>query len=150
MEAYISNVEVIMIAKLILAAAFGAIIGFQRERDKKSAGLKTRTLVCLGAAFLTIISIYLAGEFSNVDTSRIISAVVMGIGFIGGGAIMQDSSGVKGVTTAASIWAVAAIGIAVGSGMYIVASAATIMTFIVLHTFSAFERRYFPSNKKRK
>lgn len=99
--------------RLLLAAVLGAAIGYQREKAHKPAGLRTHMLICLGSALFTPISEF--GFGSAVDTSRIASGVVTGIGFLGAGAIIRNREGiVVGLTTAASIWVVAAVGLAAG------------------------------------
>ena len=97
--------EVEMVLRLVLATVLGAIIGFQRERSGKEAGLRTHMLICVGAALFTVVSIY---GFAGSDPSRIAAGVVTGIGFIGAGVILHRTGGtVIGLTTAATIWAVA-------------------------------------------
>ena len=124
-------VELEMSLRLLLAAALGAIIGFQRERAGKPAGLRTHTLICIGAALFTVASIYGFGPGS--ETARVAAGVVAGIGFLGAGAIIRSSGeAVHGLTTAASIWAVAAIGLAAGAGLYIVSGVVTVLVMIVL------------------
>ena len=124
-------IEVEMVLRLLLAAALGAAIGYQRERAKKSAGLRTHTLICLGAALFTVASIYGFGNTS--DVSRVAAGVVAGIGFIGAGAIIHGGEGiVGGLTTAATIWAVAGIGLAAGAGLYPVALVTTALVAIIL------------------
>lgn len=116
-----------------MAAALGAGIGFQRERAGKAAGIRTHTLVSSGAALFTLVSIY---GFSGaaVDISRVAAGVVVGMGFIGAGVIFRGLSGegIAGLTTAASMWATAAIGLAVGTGMYLISVIATAVTVGVL------------------
>jgi len=122
-----------MISRFLLAAALGAGIGFQRERAGKAAGIRTHILVCSGAALFTLVSIYgFAG--TAVDISRVAAGVVAGIGFIGAGVIFRGMSGggVAGLTTAASMWAAAAIGLAAGTGMYLLAVIAAAVTVGVL------------------
>ncbi|MDP3730995.1 MAG: MgtC/SapB family protein [bacterium] len=102
--------------RILIAAALGAAIGFERERSRKSAGLRTNALVAMGAALLTVISLSFGGP--GADPSRIISNIIVGIGFIGGGAILREGGRVTGITTAATLWVVAAIGITVGMGFY--------------------------------
>jgi len=118
--------------RLLLAAVLGGIIGFQRERAKKPAGLRTHILICLGSALFTVVSVL--GFTGSVDPSRIAAGVVTGIGFIGAGVIFRGMRGdkVMGITTAASIWVTAAIGIAAGVGLYIIASATALVTLAVL------------------
>jgi putative Mg2+ transporter-C (MgtC) family protein len=123
--------ELEMVLRLLLAAALGAAIGYQRERAKKPAGLRTHILIATGAALFTIASTY--GFGVEADTSRIAAGVVAGIGFIGAGAIIRREGGiVEGLTTAATIWAVAAIGLAAGAGLYIVSVVTAAVVSIVL------------------
>ena len=126
------NTYVDIILRLLLAAALGAGIGFQRERANKPAGLRTHCLICLGAALFTVVSIYGFGEGS--DPSRVAAAVATGIGFIGAGVIFRGmgSTHVVGLTTAASVWVTAAIGLAAGVGMYLIASIIAVITVLVL------------------
>jgi putative Mg2+ transporter-C (MgtC) family protein len=122
-----------MISRFLLAAALGAGIGYQRERAGKAAGIRTHILVSSGAALFTLVSIY---GFSGaaVDISRVAAGVVVGIGFIGAGVIFRGlrGEGVAGLTTAASMWATAAIGLAAGTGMYLLSVIATAVTVGVL------------------
>jgi putative Mg2+ transporter-C (MgtC) family protein len=121
------------ILRFLLAAALGAGIGYQRERAGKAAGLRTHILVSSGAALFTLASIY---GFSGavVDISRVAAGVVVGIGFIGAGVILrgQREKEVAGLTTAATIWTTAAIGLAAGTGMYLISVIATAVTVGVL------------------
>jgi putative Mg2+ transporter-C (MgtC) family protein len=121
-----------IILRLLLAAALGAGIGYQRERSDKPAGLRTHALICLGSALFTVVSIF--GFADGVDTSRVAAAVVTGIGFIGAGVIFRGMQGdhVAGLTTAASIWITAAIGLAAGVGMYLIAFIIAVITVVVL------------------
>jgi putative Mg2+ transporter-C (MgtC) family protein len=125
------STEIVMILRLLLAAALGAIIGYQRERAGKPAGLRTHILICVGAALFTVVSAY--GFGMTADPSRIAAGIVAGIGFIGAGAIIRREGGiVEGLTTAATIWAVAAIGLTAGAGLYIVSAVTTAVVSIVL------------------
>ena len=121
------------ILRFLLAVALGAGIGYQRERAGKIAGMRTHILVSSGAALFTLVSIY---GFSGavVDISRVAAGVVVGIGFIGAGVILrgQREEEVAGLTTAATIWITAAIGLAAGAGMYLVSVIATVVTVGVL------------------
>ena len=120
-----------MILRLLLATALGTIIGYQRERAKKPAGLRTHVLICLGAALFTIVSIYGFGVAS--DPARVAAGVVVGIGFIGAGVILhREGEIVAGLTTAATIWAVAGIGLAAGAGLYLISVVATVLVLAVL------------------
>ncbi|HUV76339.1 MAG TPA: MgtC/SapB family protein [Dehalococcoidales bacterium] len=122
--------EVEVVLRLLLAAALGAIIGYQRERADKPAGLRTHILICVGAALFTVVSIY---GFDTDDAARVASGVVAGIGFLGAGAILRSGEGiVGGLTTAATIWAVAGIGLAAGAGLYVVSAVATAIVLVVL------------------
>lgn len=122
-----------MVLRFLLAVALGAGIGFQRERAGKAAGVRTHILVSAGAALFTLASIY--GFGGAVDISRVAAGVVVGIGFIGAGVILrgQREAEVAGLTTAATIWVTAAIGLAAGAGMYLISVIATaIITGILL------------------
>ena len=124
------GIELEMILRLLLASALGAIIGYQRERAGKLAGLRTHVLICVGAALFTVTSIY---GFGADDTARVAAGVVAGIGFLGAGAIIRGGEGiVAGLTTAATIWAVAAIGLAAGAGLYLVSAVTAAILLIVL------------------
>ena len=112
---------------LILALAFGGVIGFERERSHRPAGLRTHMLVCLGTCLFTIIS-----ETFVIDPSRIAAGVVAGIGFIGAGVIWVEKDKIQGVTTASSLWVNAAIGLTIGVGDYILAAVVTVFAFVVL------------------
>jgi putative Mg2+ transporter-C (MgtC) family protein len=122
-----------MTLRFLLAAGLGAGIGYQRERAGKAAGIRTHILVSSGAALFTLVSIY---GFSGavVDISRVAAGVVVGIGFIGAGVILrgQREKEVAGLTTAATIWITAAIGLAAGTGMYLISVIATVVTVGVL------------------
>ena len=122
--------EVEAVLRLLLATALGAIIGYQRERANKPAGLRTHILICVGAALFTVASIY---GFGTDDAARVAAGVVAGIGFLGAGAILRSGEGiVAGLTTAATIWAVAGIGLAAGAGLYLVSAVSTVIVLIVL------------------
>jgi putative Mg2+ transporter-C (MgtC) family protein len=119
-----------LLLRLALAAALGAAIGVERELREREAGLRTHTLVSLGAALFTIAGAYGFGDFhGSFDPTRIAAQVVTGIGFLGAGAIIRQGLAVRGLTTAATLWVVAAIGLTAGAGYY---AAAAITTAIVL------------------
>lgn len=122
-----------MILRFFLATALGAGIGYQRERAGKTAGLRTHMLVSSGAALFTLASIYGFSD-ATADISRVAAAVVVGVGFIGGGVILRGAHGdeVAGLTTAATIWVTAAIGLAAGAGMYLISVLATAVIVGVL------------------
>lgn len=124
-------VELEMALRLLLAAALGAAIGYQRERTGKPAGLRTHVLICLGAALFTVASSY--GFGAATDPARVAAGIVTGIGFLGAGAIIRSGEGiVVGLTTAATIWVVAAIGLAAGAGLYLISAVTTAIALIVL------------------
>jgi putative Mg2+ transporter-C (MgtC) family protein len=119
-----------MMLRLLLSVVLGGVIGFERERAKKAAGLRTHILICLGACLFTVVSIYGFGG----DIARVAAGVVTGIGFIGAGAIIRGGREgiIAGLTTAATIWSVAGIGLAAGAGLYLVAVVATLLILLVL------------------
>ncbi|HET8852837.1 MAG TPA: MgtC/SapB family protein [Ktedonobacteraceae bacterium] len=131
----ISFLEILL--RLGLALILGAIIGLERESTEHTAGMRTQALVALGSALFTIISAFGFTSFLGVphiqiDPTRIASYIVAGIGFLGAGSIFRDQDRVRGLTTAASVWLVAAVGMACGAGFLLVAVTATIMALIVL------------------
>ena len=125
-----SNPEQEMVIRIVIAAFLGAVIGYERARAKKPAGIRTHLLVCMGAALFTAISIW--GFVGNADPSRIAAGVVVGVGFLGAGTILRQERGVAGLTTAATIWAVAAVGVAIGAGLYVVGAVAAVMVPLAL------------------
>ena len=124
-----------LIIRLVVACLLAFVIGLDREYRAKDAGLKTHFLVSLGSALFMIISRYGFDNSTQVDFSRVAAQVVSGIGFIGAGTIIFQKQIVRGLTTAASLWSVSAIGMAAGAGMYAVAVAATLLTLIGLEAF---------------
>jgi putative Mg2+ transporter-C (MgtC) family protein len=131
--------------RLALAAGLGAAVGIERELRQKPAGLRTNILIALGAALFTIVSIELAQRYAGGTPDRVAAQVVTGIGFLGGGAILRSGTSVRGMTTAATIWVNAAIGMAAGTGAYAIATATTFLTLVVLALLppieTYFERR---------
>ncbi len=141
----VSMVDFPSVDKLLIATLLGAIVGFERERSGKVAGMRTHALVSLGAALLTLISVSGYEMFPSVNGVRgfdyhLIANIVVGIGFIGAGAILKKENRVAGTTTAASLWVVAAIGIASGFGLYKQAVTTTIIAYIILTLFWLFEK----------
>jgi len=118
------------IISIVLAVILGAAIGLEREISGKAAGLRTNVLICLGAAAFTIISKRMAGGDDSL--TRIAAQIVTGVGFLGAGAIIQDRGGVHGLTTAATIWFVASLGMACGAGLYLLAVVLTFLAIFVL------------------
>lgn len=142
--------EAEMLLRLVLAVILSGIIGMEREALNKSAGFRTHILVGIGACLMMIISLSmpfirmpgdLAATGSNCDPARIAAQVVSGIGFLGAGAIMSSGGKVRGLTTAASLWAVAGIGLCVGAGLYITSAGAAVLTFATLSLFARVEDR---------
>ena len=135
------------IVKLILATLLGSLIGFEREYHGRPTGLRTHILVCIGATVLTISGLSIAAVFSNgIDSSgeeisRIVAGIVTGIGFLGAGAIIRTSDLIRGLTTAACIWFVAAIGIVIGIGQYFLAISSTGIALFVLILLPLIENR---------
>lgn len=123
---YIANPLIVL--QIFTAALLGAIIGLEREHIHKPAGLRTHMLVCIGSALITLISV---NKFPD-DPARLASQIIVGIGFIGAGTIFKMENKVEGLTTAASLWTVAAVGIAVGVGFYFEALITTSIIFIIL------------------
>ncbi|MDQ2853842.1 MAG: MgtC/SapB family protein [Chloroflexota bacterium] len=125
------NQELQLAGRLTAGLVLGAVIGFERELHRQPAGFRTHALVALGSAMFTIISAYGFGG-STVDPTRIAAQIVSGIGFIGAGTILQHRGNIRGLTTAASLWAVAAIGMAAGAGMLALALVGTLLILVVL------------------
>ena len=140
-----------LILRLLLAAALGSAIGIERERLLWAAGLRTHMLVCVGACLVMIVSAYgftaVLGPRIVLDPSRMAAQVVSGIGFLGAGSIILRNEVVKGLTTAASLWAVAAVGLAVGGGLYFAAAATTVILLIILAGIKPLEERFRDSRQ---
>ena len=144
----ISQSEIML--RLFAAILFGGLIGLERESHKRPAGFRTHILVCVGSALIMIISQYAFLEFSGklgYDPGRIAAQVISGIGFLGAGTILREGSSVKGLTTAASLWVVAGIGLAVGTGFYVPGAVTTGLVVVVLVVFDRFERRFILSKR---
>ena len=125
--------------RLVVALLLGAVIGWERELQRMPAGFRTHALVSLGSAIFTIVSAYaFTGPLS--DPTRIAAQVVSGVGFLGGGAILHYGGTVRGLTTAASLWAVAAVGMAAGAGLFIVATVSAVLVIVALEVFQRIER----------
>lgn len=137
------------VLRLGLAAVVGGLVGLEREMRRQSAGLRTHILICLGAALLTLLSIWMAQTLGNglSDPTRIAAQIVSGIGFLGAGAIMKIGNNTKGLTTAASIWGVAALGMAIGAGMWVPALVALVLILVALTLLEPVERHFFPAER---
>lgn len=134
-----------IIFKLTLACILGGLIGLERESLNRPAGFRTYTLVCVGSALAMVVSIDMYFQYYrtvNADPGRIAAQVVSGIGFLGAGTIMKEGATVRGLTTAAGLWVVACIGLAVGAGMYVPAIVTTILILFVLIYFIKFEQQF--------
>ena len=130
-KVHITDYEIAL--RLLLACVFGGIVGFQRERHDSPAGFRTYILVSLGSALIMVLSMYGFSDFTSTgDPARLAAQVVSGIGFLGAGTILRDGVSVKGLTTAASLWVVSAIGLAAGAGFYYSAFLVTGLVFITL------------------
>lgn len=138
-----------VLGRLLLAVALGAAIGLERELSGKPAGLRTNILICVGAELFTELSVlvatgFLVHDLMRGDPGRIASHIVEGIGFIGAGTILVAGGNVLGLTTAATLWVVAAIGMGVGLHLYVQAVGATVLVVLVLFVLGRFERRVLP------
>jgi putative Mg2+ transporter-C (MgtC) family protein len=142
-----------MILRLVVAAVLGGLVGLERERLEWAAGMRTHALVSLGSALFMVVSIFGFSDVLNeqhviLDPSRVAAQVASGIGFIGAGTIIFRREIVKGLTTAASIWAVAAVGLAVGGGMFLAAGSATLLALALLVLARPVKQRLFPNRKE--
>jgi putative Mg2+ transporter-C (MgtC) family protein len=133
----------VLVLRVLLAVVLGSALGIEREIDNQPAGFRTHILICLGAALFGLISVHAFAPFEasrnstnvQIDVTRVASQVVVGVGFLGGGAILKYGASVRGLTTAASMWVAAAVGLAVGVGYYWAAVAVTVATLIALVVF---------------
>ena len=141
-----------VLIRLVAAAALGGVVGLERELDEKSAGLRTHVLVCVGSTLFTLVSAYGFHDFLvsgsaivRTDPSRIAAQIVTGIGFLGAGVIFRQGGSVRGLTTAASLWIVAAIGMASGAGFWAGAVVATVVALVALRILELVKRRALPT-----
>jgi putative Mg2+ transporter-C (MgtC) family protein len=128
------------VKRLLMACGMGAVIGLEREWRHKDSGLRTNILICMGSALFTIMSVVIAGDTSP-NRGQIASNIVQGIGFLGAGLILHTKNRVLGLTSATTVWVVAAIGIACGAGLYIVAALSTVIVFVALQFVGVLEGR---------
>lgn len=131
------------VGRVLLAVAVGGIVGLEREVDSQPAGFRTHVLVSLGAALFTVAGLKVVGA----DPARVAAQVASGIGFLGAGAILRDAGRVRGLTTAASLWVTAALGLAAGLGAYVATVTAAVITIIVLVVLKRIERTVFPRRR---
>jgi putative Mg2+ transporter-C (MgtC) family protein len=143
----------LIVRRLLLSALLGGLIGLERESKQHAAGLRTHILVAVGATLITIASMYgfsevlgVYGVASSRDPARVAAQIVSGIGFLGAGTILREGSTIKGLTTAASLWVVAGIGLAVGAGLDMAAATTTVIVVIALVVLNKFEKRFFFAN----
>lgn len=143
----IADLEIIL--RLGIAAALGMLVGFERERQNQPAGLRTHTILAIGACLAMTISINLAFQFVKQgyqgDPARLAAQVVSGIGFLGAGAILRYGTSVKGLTTATSLWTIAIVGLSVGAGHYVAGLATTAMLLIILVVLNVLEKKWIHS-----
>ncbi len=134
---------------MLVSTVLGTLVGWERQVGRKPAGLRTHTLVCMGSTLFVLLTIHAATDFGggNVDPTRIIHGVVTGVGFLGAGSIMRQEGFVHGLTTAASIWMVAAIGVAVGVHAWWLAIIGTILALVVLEGYRWIERWLAPEGE---
>jgi putative Mg2+ transporter-C (MgtC) family protein len=141
-----------VLGRLLMATALGGAIGFERELTGKAAGLRTHILICLGAALFTVMSMELPSPATATlprgDTSRIAANIVTGVGFLGAGAILHAHGQIRGLTTAATIWVVSAIGMAAGAGEYVIAVGTATLVLLVLWPLRWWERNHGPDNRQ--
>nr|WP_243772174.1 MgtC/SapB family protein [Burkholderia anthina] len=143
-----------LLGRLLLAALLGSIVGLERERLNWAAGLRTHMLVCVGSALVMLVSTFgfedVRGQSGVVlDPSRVAAQVVSGIGFLGAGSILLRGEVVRGLTTAASLWAVAGLGLAAGGGMYVASIGATAIVLVILAGMKPLERRFIAQRQQR-
>ncbi|RIX47278.1 MgtC/SapB family protein [Paenibacillus nanensis] len=148
---FISELDILI--RLSTALLLGGLIGLEREQSNHAAGLRTNILVCLGACLLMLLSIYGFSDFVKeanvrVDPARLAAAVITGVGFLGAGTILFTGKSITGLTTAASLWVVAAIGLAVGAGFYFASASVTVMVLLTLWLFNKLEKRYIKGKKE--
>jgi putative Mg2+ transporter-C (MgtC) family protein len=128
------------IGRLLVACVLGGLVGLEREFSRKAAGVRTNLLICMGSAFFTLLSGVLAGD-NSPNKGQVASNIVQGIGFLGAGLILHNRSRISGLTSAASIWVVASIGMACGAGLYGAAAVAAIIVIMALEVVGLLERR---------
>ncbi|HHE76516.1 MAG TPA: MgtC/SapB family protein [Candidatus Parcubacteria bacterium] len=150
---FFNDPQMVIVLKLLLAAFLGGLIGIERKYKKKEAGLRTYSLVCLGAAFFTIISyetirLFPNSTILNFDPSRIIGQLVLGIGFLGAGLIIFRGSHIEGLTTAAGLWVATAVGAAIGIGFYALAFFAAFLIIGILSGLRIIEERYLEKGQE--
>lgn len=147
---FIDNTHILI--RLLVSMLLGGLIGWERERSSHAAGLRTHILVCVGSTLIMLLSVYGFSEFVNetnvrIDPARLATAVISGIGFLGAGTILFTGKAITGLTTAASLWVVAAIGLAIGAGFYFASITATVLVLLNLWVLNIVELRYIRRSK---
>jgi len=137
-----TDLTVTIIARLLLAAALGGIVGLERELRRKPAGLRTNMFICMGSALFTLLSDEISQRFGDTSHTRIVSNLIPGIGFIGAGAIIRERGSVVGLTTAATIFVIASVGMAVGAGLYLTAVFTGVLILLALTLLGWIEDRF--------
>jgi len=140
---FLSDPQMKIVFQLLLASLLGGLVGLEREYQRKGAGLRTYILVTIGATLFTIISLNAFINYPLVDPTRIISQIVLGVGFLGAGLIIYHDSHIEGLTTAAGLWVVAGIGMAVGTGLYFLAFFVCLMIVGILVGLRLLEEKVF-------
>jgi putative Mg2+ transporter-C (MgtC) family protein len=137
------------VVAMLVSTVLGTLVGWERQVGRKPAGLRTHTLVCVGSTLFCLLTVHASRDFGggNVDPTRIIHGVVTGVGFLGAGSIMRQEGFVHGLTTAASVWMVAAIGVAVGVHAWGLAITGTILALVVLEGYRWIERWLSPGGE---
>jgi putative Mg2+ transporter-C (MgtC) family protein len=147
----ISETQIIL--RILLGAALGAVIGYERERDNQPAGLRTHMILVIGATLAMVLSVNLGYLFARpgtpADPARLAAQVISGIGFLGAGAILRYGFNVKGLTTATSLWTMAIVGMAVGAGYYLIGVVTTALMLVVLGLLNIIENRFVRTSVSR-
>jgi putative Mg2+ transporter-C (MgtC) family protein len=139
------------LARLAVALLLGAVVGWEREKGGKQAGLRTHMLVCLGSCLFTLtglrLTLELAGTDATIDPSRVVQGIIGGIGFLGAGTLIRTGATVKGLTTAATMWTMGAVGVAAGLGYWLLSTAGAILSLVVLRGVGTFEKKKSPEGE---
>ena len=138
--------EITFVIRLCIAFAAGGIIGIERSSRRQVAGLRTHILIAVGSCCLMMLSIWLPQQINAGDPGRIAAQVVSGMGFLGAGAIIRLGNSIRGLTTAASLWLTAAVGLTIGAGMYIAAFTTVALAIITLMVLNRLEKKLFPED----
>lgn len=141
------QLELESILKIFIAVLVGGLIGLERESSKRPAGLRTHILVCVASTMVMDINLMIAQQYITADPMRLGAQVISGMGFLGAGTIIKEGNTVKGLTTAAGLWAVACLGLVIGAGYYLMALFAALVMLITLKTFSQLEDKYYRRRK---